>query len=281
MFGRVAAIGVAVTLSAGAIVGLGAARWKRATTRLHSRLDAARAPVRSTYDFRDIEKLPPPVERYLSAVLAEGQQVASGARFTHEGTFNMGEKEPDWRSFKSSQVVSTRRPGFVWNARVRVAPFVDAFVHDAYVAGEGVLNARLLGLVTVADVRGTPEAAKGELLRYLAEAMWYPTALLPGHGVSWEAIDGRSARATLSDAGLSVSLDFRFGEDGLLESTYTASRPRITGDRVIEQAWGGRCWAYEMHEGIRIPVEAEVAWFTPAGPHPYWRARLTGIEYVY
>lgn len=282
MFGRLAAIGVAVALSAGAAAGLGAVRWKRATARLHSRLEAARAPVpSSTYDSRDIESLPPPVQRYLRSVLAEGQRVPSGVRFTHEGTFNMGDKEPDWKRFRSSQFVSTMRPGFVWDARVRVAPLMDAFVHDAYVVGEGILNARLLGLVTVADVRGTPEAAKGELVRYLAETMWYPTALLPGHGVSWEPIDDRSARATLSDGGVSVSLEFRFGEDGLLESTFTSSRPRIVGDQVIEQAWGGRCWAYEMRDGIRIPVEAEAAWFEPSGPKPYWRGRMTGMEFVY
>jgi hypothetical protein len=89
-----------------------------------------------------------------------------------------------------------------------MAPGLNAFVHDAYVAGEGVLHAEFLGLVPLADLRGTPELAKGELLRYLAEAMWYPTALLPSQGVRWTPIDDNAARATLTDQSTTVSLDF-------------------------------------------------------------------------
>ena len=68
-------------------------------------------------------------------------------------------------------------------------PGLPARVHDAYIAGEGILHASLFGLVSVANLRGTPEMAHGELLRFFAEAAWYPTALLPSQGVQWEAVD--------------------------------------------------------------------------------------------
>ena len=61
-------------------------------------------------------------------------------------------------------------------------------VHDAYAAGEGMLHAALFGLFTVADLRGTRDIAEGELIRFLAETAWYPTALLPGQGVRWDAV---------------------------------------------------------------------------------------------
>jgi len=48
-------------------------------------------------------------------------------------------------------------------------------------------------VLTVADARGTPEMARGELMRFLAEATWYPTRLLPGNGMSWDAIDDSTA----------------------------------------------------------------------------------------
>jgi hypothetical protein len=38
-------------------------------------------------------------------------------------------------------------------------------VHDAYIAGEGMLHASLFGLVSLVDLRGTPEMAQGELMR--------------------------------------------------------------------------------------------------------------------
>ena len=37
-----------------------------------------------------------------------------------------------------------------------------------------------------------------EGLRYLAEAVWMPSALLPSNGVAWEAVDDLHARASLT-----------------------------------------------------------------------------------
>lgn len=62
-----------------------------------------------------------------------------------------------------------------------------------------MLHAELLGLVRLVDFSATPGAPEG-VLRFLAEAMWYPTTLLPSQGVHWEDIDATSARATLTDA---------------------------------------------------------------------------------
>ena len=76
--------------------------------------------------------------------------------------------------------------------------------------GEGTLHPSLLGFVTLVDVRGTPEVAEGELIRFFAEMAWYPTALLPTQGVRWEAIDDTSAHGTLTHCATTISLVFRF-----------------------------------------------------------------------
>jgi hypothetical protein len=52
-------------------------------------------------------------------------------------------------------------------------------VHYAYVTGEGILHVPLLGLFSLVDMRGGSDLAEGELMRFFAEAAWYPTALLP------------------------------------------------------------------------------------------------------
>jgi uncharacterized protein DUF6920 len=273
---RLVLLGALVFL--GGSVLYGAWRWRNQTEQLRARLHAARSPIAQlTYSSRELEGLPGPVQRYLRAVLKDGQPIIGIARFKHTGMFNMGETTPNWRGFSSSQIVTTRPPGFDWDGRVRMAPGLNAFVHDAYVSGEGLLHARLLGLVTVADVRGTPQAAEGELLRYLAETIWYPTALLPGQGVCWTEMHESSARATLTDGPTTVSLDFRFGRDGLIESTYASAR--IVDGAVTRMPWVARVWAYDTRDGVRIPLEGEVAWVLPDGPYPYWRGQIMSIEY--
>jgi hypothetical protein len=162
-----------------------------------------------------------------------------------------------------------------------VTPGLNVFVHDAYVAGEGLLHAELLGLLTLADIRNTPEAAQGELMRFLAEAAWYPTALLPSQGVRWEAIDDMSARATLMDGATTVSLDFRFDAEGLLSGVRAAARHRTVNGKLVATPWQGRFWGYEVRGGMRIPLEGEVAWELSEGLWPYWRGRVTDITYEF
>jgi hypothetical protein len=266
---------------AGAIV-YGALRWQGKTKDLRARMEAARLPIKpATYDAREIENLPPPVQRYFRAVVKDDQPIIAVARFSHQGQFNMSEAGEKWSPFESTQVVTTRRPGFDWDARIRVAPGVTVSVHDAYVAGEGILNAELFGLITLADLHGTPEAAQGELLRYFAEAVWYPTALLPGQGVHWEAMDDTAARATLTDGTTTVSLEFRFDSEGLVSTVRAAARYRTVNGALEATPWQGRYWAYEVRDGMRIPLEGEVAWQLSEGPLPYWRGRITQIGYEF
>ena len=118
-----------------------------------------------TFDAREIADLPQPVQRYFRAVLKEGQPLIAAARVSHEGTFNMSETAEKWSAFTSTQLVITQRPGFDWDGRIAMIPGINAFVHDAYISGEGILHAALLGLVTLADMRGTPEAAPEQFLQ--------------------------------------------------------------------------------------------------------------------
>lgn len=264
---------------AGAIA-YGSSRWKTGTNELRAKLEAARLPIRPvTYDAREIASLPAPVRRYFHAVLKDGQPIVSVAQLAHEGQFNMGETQAKWSRFTSSQIAVTQRPGFDWDGRIAMAPGLNVFVHDAYVAGEGILHAALLGLVTLADVRATPEAAQGELMRFLAEAAWYPTALLPSQGVRWEAINDVSARATITDGATTVSLVFRFDAEGLISGVWAAARYRTVNGVLVATPWQGRFWNYEVRGGMRIPLEGEVGWELPEGLWPYWRGRATEVTY--
>ncbi len=258
----------------------GSRRWQSATNAMHATLEAARRPVGAkTYSPNELIGLPAPVQRYFRAVLTDGQPMVSAVSVEHTGTFNMNATGEQWRPFSSTQRVITQRPGFDWEARIAMLPGLPVHVHDAYIAGEGILHASLFGLVSVANLRGTPEMAQGELLRFFAEAAWYPTALLPSQGVQWEAVDATSAQATLKDGATTVTLLFRFNASDLIESVRAEARGRTVAGAVIPTAWEGRWSTYELRDGMRIPIEGEVAWILPEGPKTYWRGRITRLSY--
>ena len=255
-------------------------RWQQGTQTLRSQLNAARLPLMPKhFDRAELAALPAPVQRYLGRVLKEGQPLIAVARFTHSGTFNLGATQPRWAPFTSDQIVITQRPGFDWDGRIAIGAGLSVRVHDAYVAGEGLLVAKPMGLFAVANIRGTPEVAQGELMRYLAEAPWYPSALLPSQGVRWQAIDERHAHATLTDGNTTVSVVFSFGADGLIETVFAQARARTVADRIEMTPWQVRVWNYAERGGVTMPLEGEVAWLLPAGPYPYWRGKLETISH--
>lgn len=272
--------GLVVLVAVG--VACGRLRWDTLTRELHAQLETARVPIApKVFEGRELEGLPAPIQRYFRTVLREGQPIVSAVRVEHTGTFNMGENGEQWKPFVSSQYVVTRRPGFVWDARVTVFPGLVAHVHDAYVAGRGILRANILGLATIMELPSTPDLARGELMRFFAEAAWYPTALLPSQGVLWQAIDDRSAQATLTDDDVTLTMTFRFNEGGLIESVRAEARGRIVGDAIIPTAWEGHWRDYAWQQGMLIPLEGEVAWLLPEGAKPYWRGRITAITYEF
>jgi len=116
-------------------------------------------------------------------------------------------------------MVATRRPGFDRDGLIALIPGLQVRVHDAFIAGKGLLHASLLGLLSLAEAHDTVEMADGGLMCFLAEAAWCPTAPLP--------------------------------------------------------PWRGRFWNCAGRDGMRVPIDGEVAWILPSGARPYWRGRIT------
>ena len=254
--------------------------WPARTRSVRAELEASQVPGRTAaYAESEVADLPDPVRRYFRNVLRNGQRMIRTARLTQRGEFLVKERPPKWGAFSASHLAAVSPPSFDWDARIAWAPGMKVFVRDAYLAGAGLLHAAAFGVLTLTKQRGTPELAEGELMRYLAETPWYPTALLPGHGVSWTAIDDSSARATLTDGATTVSLDFTFDNDGLITGVWSSARYRDVNGSATAMPWQGRFERYEVHSRIRIPVMGEVAWVGPDGAMPYWRGTITSVAY--
>jgi len=262
------------------LTAVGGMRWTGATQAILARLEAKRLPAApARYDPREIEGLPAPVQRYFSTVLTPGQSIVTAATLEHTGHFNLSPTGEQWKPFTSRQRVIVHRPGFLWDARIALAPGVSVRVHDSYADGEGLLHAAVFGLFSVADLRGGGELARGELMRFFAEAAWYPTALLPSQGVRWTAVDGHSAKATLTDGALSITLLFRFDASGLMTSMRAEARGRIVGNEVSVAPWEGTWANHQRVDGMTVPLSGEVAWLLPEGRKTYWRGTVTSLNH--
>ena len=257
-------VAVALAALAAAVLAAARRRWEA----------AGAAPGCAVFAANSLDGLPAPVARYLRAVLRDGQPIPRHVRIDWAGEFNMGKPGRDrWVPFTARQDFVPGAPGFVWDARMRMGG-VAVLVRDGFVDGEGSMLGRLLGLATVVDRRGGEAMAVAALQRCLGEAIWLPTALLPGQRVQWQAIDERRAQATVVAGPARATLEFRFGADGMVESVHAASRTYDDGRNPPSQhPWQARVVRYGQVDGATVPVEAVVEWLLPSGAFAYWRGR--------
>ena len=268
---------------------LGAARWtelvRTHTTQLESSSVGAqgRLPSPVRFDAHELEGLPPPVQRYFRQVLKDGQPIIAAASIEMTGTMNMSATAEQWKPFTSRQRVVARRPGFLWDAQVFMFPGLPAHVEDSYIAGHGRLIAKVLGLFTVADSQGEGEIARGEFMRYFAESPWYPTALLPSQGVRWEAVDDASAKATLNDGSITLTLLFRFNDAGLITSVRAEARGAGAGKDgvMVMLPWDCAFSDYRPQGGMLIPMTGEAVWVRPEGRKAYFVGHVKTLRHEF
>ncbi|MBI3995852.1 MAG: hypothetical protein HY349_07740 [Nitrospirae bacterium] len=264
----------------GLAIGFGSARWNGKTAQFVDKLTQAtpRKEARRV-TFSDFEQLPSPVANYFRWALKEGQPMIRSVRIVQAGEFRTRKADDGWNPFEATQYFSAQPPGFVWDAGIRMAPLMKVRVRDAYVAGQGTMQAKILSLVSVVDEQGKAELNAGALQRYLAEAVWFPTALLPSESVKWSPIDNSRALATLTDSGTRVSMEFHFSDVGEIIGVFTPGRYREVDGKYELTPWEGHFRHYEEREGMRIPVEGDVEWRLQDGSFPYWKGRIVKVIY--
>ncbi len=281
--GAFAAIGAALGITGGVVAGT--SRWKRETSRAVASLTPppfadshSSGPRASRFFPRDLDDLPKPVARYLRFALTPGQPLLRGARLEQTGYMRSGNGKP-WAPFTAVEHFCGDPIGFVWDASMRIAPFVTIKVRDRYVGGEGASEATIAGLISLGRRKGTPELAAASLVRFLAEAAWLPAMYLPSENLRWSAIDDRQARAILRDGRTEVSIDVEFGYAGEIVSVSTMRYRDVNGVPVLTP-WRGHYRAFSPVHGMMIPMAADVEWIIQDVPVMVWRGEITVASYA-
>ncbi|CAG0936581.1 hypothetical protein TFLX_05462 [Thermoflexales bacterium] len=223
-----------------------------------------------------VRQLPEPVQRFMHYTRTIGAPRARTVRLKQTGLFRISEKpNAKWYPLSAEQYYTTQPPAFVWWGSIQVAPLLAVQGLDVF-HQHGSLVIKLLGLIKLADYRG-PQADQAELVRYLSEIIWYPSACLHPD-LHWQPIDQLSARATLTYHSLTVSGDFHFDEQGAL-TTFVAQRDRDFEGRPATLTWSARADKYRSFGDLFLPGLGEAYWHLPSGKFSYARLEVTEIEH--
>ncbi|GAB4118333.1 MAG: hypothetical protein Kow00103_15520 [Candidatus Caldatribacteriota bacterium] len=230
-----------------------------------------------TVSFEDLKELPEPVQRYFQYTLKEGQEYIRFVRLKQDGEFRMKENQP-WMSIKAEQYFTTESPAFLWRVKLNMLPLVWIEGRDMYDQGKGNMLIKLLSTLTLADATGN-EIDVSSLIRFLSEAVWFPTALLPNDYLEWKEIDSNSARAIIKYKGYTASGIFTFNEKGEIIKFVSNDRYMESDGKYFQTQWSGYYRNYQQFEGIKIPTEGEVEWNLSDRNLPYARLKITEIQY--
>ncbi len=221
--------------------------------------------VSGIYEENQIGHVPEPAQRYLKYAVAESRRYVSQAYLKHIGEFKPSRK---WTPIKGEEYFTIQPPGFVWFGKVR---FISAI--DTYQQGFGRMQIKLLSTFKLVDAKGE-EFNQGELVRWLSETPWFPTALLPSENIRWEAIDANSAKIHLTDHGLTVEGTFFFNEDGKI-SKFKAKR---SGNGKL-QDWICHYYDYREVDGFYVPFYVDASWEAESEEYKYAKFKIKSIEY--
>lgn len=220
------------------------------------------------------EPLPAPVVRYLDHVLPAQRRPIRLARYRQAGTLRTDAGSERWMDFTATQIIAPARSAFAWDARVALMPMLHVRVLDSLVGGRGAGKVALLSAIPVSSAAGAMEMNSGSLHRFLAEAVWYPTALLPGPHLRWTPIDDRRALATLTDGRSTVSLEFRFNQADEVTGIYSPGRWGSFDGGYRQVAWEGAFRDYARRDGVLVPTHGEVGWYRDGKWQAVWKGTV-------
>lgn len=228
----------------------------------------------ATVDFSHLSGLPEPVQRYFKHVLKDGQSVINQIEMTQHGSLRTSTDSSKWISFKATQLVSPNSKSFIWHASMKLFPAVYISVEDSLQNGIGSGKVKLFNIFPVASDSNHKKLNSGALHRYLAEAVWFPTALLPESGVTWTGIDDLSALASLSVKELTVELEFKFNDNNEVEAVYTEGRYGQFDGGYQKRPWQGHFKDYHEINGMKVPSYGEVGWWIDGKLELVWKGEV-------
>jgi hypothetical protein len=139
---------------------------------------------------------------------------------------------------------------------------------------KGGLIATLFNVYNVVNAEGS-QYDEGELQRWLAESVWFPTNLLPSDSVSWTAINGQSAKLSFNYK--TVLFDFIVSFNAIGEIIMMEGRRFMT--EKTKEKWICRMSNYIEINNVKIPFSDRAFWKLNDVEYCYAKFEIQKIEY--
>jgi hypothetical protein len=247
------------------------------THELHAFLPAPQLLQKQVVTEEMLKPLPPVVQKWLRRTNIVGKDIIHVVHLKQQGEMR---SKPDgkWMPVVAEQYNTIDKPGMIWTADVKAAPFIHMTARDKYENGKGHMLIKMMSLFPVSDSKGN-RIDQGTLIRYLAEITWFPSAALNRY-IKWDQLNANKAEATMSYGGVRASGIFTFDDNGDVVS--------FEADRYLNREEGATLakWfiqiepnGYKTFNDMRIAAKSNVTWKLKSGDFTWFKVNVTDLDY--
>ncbi len=232
-------------------------------------------PERFTADM--VEGLPKPAQRFFRFAIAEGTPLRTVAVIDMQGQFGMGDKQvPNYMNMQATQVLAAPH-GFIWKMAGG-----SGLMHMSGSDAGTWTRFWVASLAPVARLGGNPDHTRAAFGRYIAESVfWTPAALLPGPGITWEAVSETVARVTVEHQGMSQPAEVTVDANGRPSQVVFPRWSDANPDKTYQlQPFGGYLSEFRTFDGFTLPTHVEAGnFFGTDGYFPFFIADITDVQF--
>lgn len=234
------------------------------------------------FDESLVDDLPEPARKYFQYTIEAGTPIRTVAVISTSGEIGLGAKDrPNYLPMRSEQILAPPY-GLVWRLDAN-SGVMRISGSDGYDGEKSWVRFWLMKTVPVVRAGGTDDHARSAFGRVVAEAVfWAPATLLPQNGVGWEAVGEDIARATVTQDGLTQTVDITVAEDGQPTMVVIPRWSDANPDKTYRlQPFGGYLSDFQDFEGYRLPTRVEGGNFIGTEDYfPFYKARVDDIRFV-
>jgi hypothetical protein len=121
---------------------------------------------------------------------------------------------------------------------------------------------------------------QSETVNWFNDLCLFAPGALIDERITWQAIDGLTAKATFSNKGITISAILHFNEPGELTNFISDDRYRIISKTDVQLLrFSTSMKNYSLTNGYRVPAHGETLWRLPGDELTYGQFNCEYIQY--
>lgn len=233
---------------------------------------------RKIFNHEELKDHPELIQNYFSKVVEKNSEIPLFVSVKQKSEFKT-EINSEWFPMESDQYFTTNEPNFVWFSEYETSSFFWINAIDSYISGKGNMLIKLNSSITIADSWGI-ELDKSGLFRYISEAVFFPTKLIPSENLIWNVLDSNIAEIKFNNGDLSVVAKLFFRSDKTIERIETYDKYRALDDGFRKSLYSVYFSDYKLiSNSFLVPTYMETEWQLPSGTFKFGKFNIVDIKY--